>query len=534
MKILVSITCIILSAFLAHSQTPSILWQNYFGGDSDDILRRVESPSGGYYFIGHSSSNISGDKTEISRGFSDIWIIKTDVSYNIEWDKTIGGDYYDDVSDIIILNDTIYVLTQSGSGISGEKTIAPFGAFGYTDLWLVTLDLDGNILWQQQYGGESDESSAQMTPLANGNILIASLSNSDISGNKTEAQIGLDDFWLVEISPQDGNIINQKVIGSSQIETLSNVIQLSSGEIIIKGGSYQGISGDKTDAGYGAEDIWIVKLDQNYSVIADKCFGGDNVDSGSDGQVIEHSGFLYLSCSSQSDVSGNKTSPNYGGKDYWILKIDLNLNLIWDKSYGGTNDDLIGTIDYYDFNKLVISGASISNLSGNKTSPNYGSYDAWLLIVNLDGDLIAQESYGGADVDAGIAQKEFDGTKILLTNYSTSAATGLKTVPSHGGYDCWFLELDASSFLNTDELAESGAKLSVYPNPVNDNVNFKFTDLNEAVMINFYTTDGRLIYSRNVEKNTAIVNIGFNFANQVIIYEVIGESFKSGGKLILN
>jgi len=520
------------TVILANAQNPGITLQNYIGGDSDDVMRRVESPSGGYYFIGHSSSNISGDKTENSRGFSDIWIVKTDLTYAVEWDKTIGGDGYDNVTDVAIINDTIYVLTESGSSISGEKTIAPFGSFGFTDLWIVALNLNGNILWQKQYGGQYDESSGTMTLLESGNILISSISNSDISGNKNEAQIGLADLWLVEINPVNGAIVTQKVIGSSLNETLSNVIQLNTGELIIKGGSSQGVSGDKTDGGYGGEDIWLVKLDQNYNVLTNKCFGGDNIDYGSDGQMIEHSGYLYLGCSSQSGTTGNKTAPSRGGIDYWIMKLDLNFNLIWDKSFGGLNDDLIGSIDYYESDRIVICGTSNSGITGNKTSTNYGSYDTWLVILSTNGDEIVQESYGGVDIDAGIAQKQLDGTKIFLTNYSTSGATGNKTVPSHGGYDCWFVELDASSYVSTEEILKVDVELTVYPNPVDDQINFLFTNLNEPVTISFYSIEGKLISSRNV--HSSFTNFDIKVKNQVVIYDVQGVHYKCTGKFVVH
>lgn len=530
----IAIICFILVAFVSNAQNPSIVSQNYFGGSSDDILTRFESPNGGYYFIGHSYSDISGDKTEASRGFSDVWIIKTDQNYAIEWDKTIGGDYYDDVTDVLILNDTIYILTVSGSSVSGEKTIAPFGTFGWTDLWLLALDLNGNILWQEQYGGNLGESSGLLTQLNNGNILISTLSSSDVSGNKTEGLIGMDDYWLLEISPQNGSIINQKAIGSNLNETLSSTIQTSTNEIILKGGSEQGASGDKTDTGFGAEDIWVVKLDQNYNVLEDKCFGGSNTDSGSDGEIVEHMGYLYMSCASQSGVSGNKTATNHGGNDYWIIKLDLNFNLVWDKSFGGSNDELIGSIGFYPFNKLVVSGASNSAVSGNKTSANYGSYDTWILILDLDGNIVAQESYGGSDIDAGVVQPELDGTKILLTNYSTSGVSGNKSVPSHGGYDCWFLELDASSFLSIEEFGETSLAVLAYPNPATDYINFRFEDLHNRAVIRLFTIDGKELLTKEVDQGITNVSIDLPYTNQILLYEVTSGAFKKNGKVVVH
>ena len=515
------------------AQNPSILWQQAFGGTGTDVLTRFDSPTGGYYFIGQSDSDISGDKTENSRGGTDIWVVKTDANYAIEWDKTIGGDQNDVVQSSVILNDTIYIMTHSSSNISGEKTIAPFGL---SDLWLVALNLNGDILWQEQYGGSMDDTKGRIIPLFNGNFLVSSLSNSGISGNKTEAQIGMRDLWIFEINPQNGAIIQQKTIGSVEEESFNDVIQLSSGDILVKAGALEGISGDKSDFGYGNEDMWLVKLDGNLNVLSDKCFGGDYSD-GQTGNVFEDDGFLYATCSSNSEISGNKTAPNQGSidafarPDCWILKLDLDFNIIWDKTFGGTIDDYGVSMERFEWNKIVLSGVSNSTISGNKTSPKYGDFDTWILILNLDGDVVAQETYGGANVDNGFAENEIDGTKLFLSTFSDSGISGIKTVPSNGGYDCWFMELDASDFLNTEEIINSGVKISVYPNPVTDNVNIKFTDLNEDVQVRFYNSAGQLLSEYEIYKNQLVSTFKLPAHQGIIIYEVKGKTINYRGKL---
>lgn len=527
----------ILLGVTSFSQNPSILWQKTIGGGFDDDLTRIAAPNGsGYYFIGKSNSDISSDKSENSRGLTDIWIVKTDNSYNVVWDKTIGGNNADNTVYAVINNDVIYVLAQSFSGISGEKTMASFGS---SDIWLVACDLNGGIIWQKQYGGSGLESTGKILTLSNGNLLLTTLSKSGISGNKTENVIGDKDFWLIEIDPLDGTIIQQKTIGTVTEETLAETIQTSSGTIILKGGAQSGISGDKTDPGYGLEDIWILELDANLNVISDRCFGGSSIETGRLGNIVIDGNFYYISGSSASNVSGNKTAPNQGSwdgmeySDYWIIKTDLNFNIIWDKTFGGTNDDDLLTIFKNDWNKLVLSGYSYSTISGNKTSPYYGDSDAWLVILNENGDIVTQESYGGLGQDAGIALVETGNFSHLFLNLiTTSDISGIKTVPSKGGYDCWFMELDASNFLNTTDIEGHTTSVSVFPNPSNDFVNFKFDQLNESVIIRFYSINGSLITSQNVK--SSFVSVELPVTNQIIIYEIQGETFKHTGKLIIN
>ena len=106
---------------------------------------------GGYIVSGHSASGISSDKTEANLGSYDYWVIKINSSGSIIWQNTIGGMDLDYRPNIIQTEDGGYLVGGiSNSGISGDKTEA---SFGYTDIWILKLDLDGNILWQKSLGG---------------------------------------------------------------------------------------------------------------------------------------------------------------------------------------------------------------------------------------------------------------------------------------------------------------------------------------------------------------------------------------------
>ena len=88
-----------------------IEWQNTIGGSGQDYLNCVILTSdGGYLLGGWSDSNISGDKTENSRGFSDYWVAKTDSAGTILWQKTIGGSHYDELYSCIQTNDGGFLL----------------------------------------------------------------------------------------------------------------------------------------------------------------------------------------------------------------------------------------------------------------------------------------------------------------------------------------------------------------------------------------------------------------------------------------
>src|SRR5690606_15431828 len=139
------------------------------------------------------------------------------------------------------------------------------------------------------------------------------------------------------------------------------------GGYILGGYSNSGASGNKTSTKLGLFDFWIVKIDENGEKIWDKSFGGisNNVlhclQSTSDG------GYL-LGGYSNSGISANKSTAGFGDLDYWVVKIDANGNKLWDKTFGGIARDVLHTIIETSDGAFLLAGNSFSGATGNKTT----------------------------------------------------------------------------------------------------------------------------------------------------------------------
>ena len=114
-------------------------WQKTIGGDlADNLLSIALAADGGYLLGGQSTSNSSGDKTTDSKGDFDYWILKLNASGIIEWQKTIGGSKGDHFGSITPISEESYVLGgESYSDISGDKTE---NSKGNSDYWILRLD----------------------------------------------------------------------------------------------------------------------------------------------------------------------------------------------------------------------------------------------------------------------------------------------------------------------------------------------------------------------------------------------------------
>jgi hypothetical protein len=501
-----------------YAQNMNITWQKVIGGSGGESVRSIVAcpNNSGYYLLGGSNSNASGDKSENSRGGVDLWLVKTDLDGEIEWEKTIGGSGGDNALDALIVNDTLFLLSRSSSDVSGDKTSPNFGS---SDIWLLALDLDGTILYQQSYGGSNIEFPQKLTYLKGNSLLISSESSSGIDGNKTLPLKGGSDVWILEIDKRNGTILNQFSYGTSDFDEVSRVIKDNNGNIYIMAASY-GSNLDKTAIGNGGTDIWIIKLDENFNELDQKCFGGSNSEYGSESDILVDGEYIYFVCSSQSDISGNKTAPLHASnstmRDYWLVKLDLNLNIVWDRSFGGSNTDRSYVLQK-SFDKIVIGGFSRSAKdTGTKTAMRYGESDIWLVIVDENGNEVAQQSYGGSSFDSCVSFIQDGEGNLIIGGTSESPISGNKTLASKGDADYWLLKINAIQPLGTSNFSKAKTIISAFPNPTSGGIEF----MSNHIMNRIDVIDimGKTVFSHEPNTTREKLNLshlssGIYFAN---------------------
>ncbi|MDR0802202.1 hypothetical protein [Fluviicola sp.] len=478
-------------ALFAHSAFSqlSILSQKHIGGSGEDTPQRIfyTPDSLGYYLVGGSNSNSSGDKSENSRGDSDLWLVKTDLDFNIVWEKTIGGNSYDYPVDMIVSDTALYCVLTTYSTPSFEMNSPHYGE---SDFWLLKLDLNGNILAQKTYGGTNYE-----FPIGifnwNNHLLLAGTSASGVGGTKSQPSKGSFDYWLLEVDPSDLSVLTEKVIGSAGADFLGSAVVTDNQELFLTGYASYGASGDKTDVGYGSTDVWIVKLDAGLNIVSDKCFGGSDLESPRD--IIIDGTNLYVVVSSYSGATGNKTTPNYGFADSWMLKLDTDMNIEWQKSYGGTDDDSPYGLSLLENQILAvgINSKSAQN-TGNKTTVSYGGNDAWLVLTDISGQELAQFTLGGSLDDIGsIAFQR--GDTLIFAGSTSSSISGNQTTGTYGGADEWLVKLKITD-LSTPNHGVQASELHVYPNPANDLVMFEFPSVQDRDQyISVFSGDGKKV-----------------------------------------
>ncbi|MBF9253530.1 DNRLRE domain-containing protein [Pontibacter sp. 172403-2] len=198
-------------------------WDKTIGGDGSDYLQSLQQTSdGGYIAGGDSNSDISGDKTEGSEGIDDFWIVKLSAEGNKEWDKTIGGNYSDQLTSLQQTSDRGFLLGgYFYSDISG------------TDFWIIKLNPDGIKSWDKAIGGNSNDILQSLLQTSDGSYIAGGYSDSDASGDKTENSKGGPDYWVVKLN-NDDNPCSQAVSSFTLLnaDTQEELMTLQQGDTV--------------------------------------------------------------------------------------------------------------------------------------------------------------------------------------------------------------------------------------------------------------------------------------------------------------
>ena len=338
---------------IKYSDNDQLEWVKTFGGsDNDRGEKMITTKDGGFAVIGYSESS-DLDLTQ-NKGDKDFWVLKLNSEGNIEWQKSIGFLGKDFGTAIIetseggfLVTGEIDVTASIGEGNFNAKSLHAGG-----DFWIIKLSSLGLIEWSKYYGGTLTDTPYGIVQTQNNNFIIVGSSDShdvDITNYK-----GSYDFWILKIS-NSGKLIWQKNFGGSEIDEAKAIVETNNKNLLIIGNSR---SKDKdVNQNYGGSDLYIIKIDYDGSLLSKRNIGGINFDSGNSIHQTSDGNFL-LSGSTRSTF---KNIQNKGQNDSWILKIDSEANILWQKNFGGSNIDVcFDAIELKD-GKIIGVGETISN-----------------------------------------------------------------------------------------------------------------------------------------------------------------------------
>ncbi|MBN8680501.1 MAG: T9SS type A sorting domain-containing protein [Chitinophagales bacterium] len=457
---------------------PSIQWQQSFGGLKKDSARSVkQTRDRGFIVIGYTLST-DGDITGPIGG-GDWWILKISDTGEKEWERTLGGMSTESAYDVAIADDGGYVVV--GETYSADVNVS-FN-HGDRDIWAVKLDSIGNIQWEKTYGGTQSESgySIKQTP-DQGFIICGSTSSND---GDISQYLGFTDVWVIK-ADKNGTIEWEQTYGGSDGDERGYCIDLTNDGGYIFTGETNSTNGDITEA-LGNTDAWVVKLNGVGEIQWQKTLGGFASDKGWEIKQSYSGEFVMVGYWGSGDAI-----PNWHGLyDYWLTKLDSNGNVIWERIYGGTNDDWAQTFGFYPNGDIVIAGATRS-IDGDVTQ-NDGIQDIWLIKVDSNGTLLWEKSIGGNGPEIAFDLCFANESDVIIVGESSIVSGDVSS--NMGSTDFWIVKLAPETSATQTPTA---IPLNLYPNPATHWITLNLPIIEQDMQVNITDEQGKLLQSRSI------------------------------------
>jgi hypothetical protein len=349
---------------------------------------------------------VAGKTSSKGAGSSDVWLIMLDANGQVVWEKTYGGPGSEDAGAVVQLEDggIVVAATREVKGEPEEE-----------DGWIFKVDRSGNLLWDKRFGGDRYDRIHAVAESGDGGVVAV--------GGTASKGAGALDGWAIRLD-KDGAVAWERTYGGEGRDELLSVQAA-------KGGGFVA-AGTKARKGSVNEDGWVVMLGSDGEVRWETTAGGDRwerlvrVRQTGDGGVI---------------AAGESQSNAEQLSNLWLLKLGPEGAVQWDKQFGGPNDDRAASLVEKKDGGFVVCGTASRKLSEEEAivernpwgvSKNYLSSDLWVMDLGPAGDLRWEQKYGGNN--EGCADITAAPRGYVLTGWTGSKAKR-KT-------DLWVIAID--------------------------------------------------------------------------------------------
>ena len=296
------------------------LWSRTYGGAGDDNgWDLLETPEGGFLILGFTNS--------MGAGKMDLYLIQTDPQGELIWEMTYGGPE----------DDYGWALESEDDGYLLAGQTKSFGA-GDIDGFLVKVNLAGEPIWRQTYGGTAEDRLYSIDQTISGGYVLAGTTRTDSLGER--------DAYLIKTDFQ-GELIWSSSFGEEQDDVFHAVRETSEGDLIACG-----YSKSFGAAGY---DAWLMNIDSNGEPNWQRLFGGTLDDRLISGEQTVDGGYI---------LAGYTRSFGASGWDVLLAKLDPDGELIWTELFGGRLDDTGYTVIQATAGDYLVTGETYSQGAG--------------------------------------------------------------------------------------------------------------------------------------------------------------------------
>jgi len=322
---------------------------------------------------------------------------------------------------------------------------------GGADVWIIKTDKNGKQLWDQTYGNPGDDHAMDIVRGVDNGYFLVGYTNSFKEDEND------DDAWLLKLN-EKGEKVWEQTLGGKAKDRLVAITTTESGGYAL--------TGFTQSEGRGKADVWVVKLDKDGSIIWSRPYGSKRWEIGAGIVETEEEELIVVG---HSETKGEDS-------DAWVLKVDKEGEVLWEKHYGGPLPDAGTCITLTDKGHYIMGGytesygtSSVKNAWAVKIEPSKkatwrrvmvqsediakdiivnedgtftiiaqtyanenNSNDLWLLNLGVNGNVFWDKKFGRGGDDGGNA--------IIHTADGGYAIAGFTTRSNN--VDLWLMKMN--------------------------------------------------------------------------------------------
>ncbi|MEJ5327526.1 MAG: hypothetical protein WHU54_04665 [Candidatus Bathyarchaeia archaeon] len=357
-----------------------MIWEKTYGGAGDDRAFYAVALSWGFLVVG-STASLQPNKTAA-------WVLRLDDDGNMIWNRTFSAQENSEFRYVLTLNDGFLLIGNT------------FFMSGDTDGYVVKVDADGKPIWQVHMDNSEVDKLFSAVKTRDG-FVLAGLTTSLGGGS---------DVWVIKIS-DNGHLTWSKTYDLGMDE--------AGRAVALQDDNQYFIAGYTNSAGNGDYDFLLLKIDSEGNLLWNKTYGGAQSDKAY-AMLNVTEGFL---------IVGDTRSKGEGDSDAWVIKVDFEGKLIWERTIGGKGFDMPTCITYSTINGALVGGFTFSFGRGYR--------DFWLFKIDDEGKVLWQAATGRDGYEEAYGLIEVAENIFVMAGWTNSIG--------RGAYDFYIVKISVST-----------------------------------------------------------------------------------------
>jgi hypothetical protein len=345
----------------------NVVWERTYGEAGDDRAFYAATVADGFVVVGSSKSFHEGETAA--------WVLRLDSKGNVLWNRTFLEGDGSEFRSVLDLDDGFLLVGNV------------FLPSGNIDGYVVRVDGEGSLIWNITLGGEKSDKLFSAVEAQDGFVLVG----------LTYSFGGDSEVWVVKIDG-DGNEVWSKNYGGA-MEDAGRAVALMEGNYCV-------VAGYTNSVDNGDYDFLLLKIDSSGNMAWNKTYGGLQSDKAY--AIAETTGGCV--------VAGDTRSKGEGESDAWIIKVDVNGELVWERTVGGKGFDMPTCIEVSSYQGFLAGGFTFS--FGN------GKRDFWLFKVDDDGNILWSCTVGRTEFEEAYAALEVAENEFFMAGWTNSIGQG--------------------------------------------------------------------------------------------------------------